>query len=156
MCLVCFLSDLCVLLKFHYLCFQQGISGPPPGMMIIIIMAHHICHLPQEDEDGEAEEASLTLATITAMMTIMNTMAMTITIIEVAMKIRTMAMKTFKFKVEGEGVEELVDPLCPGVELHLQLEEEVSPSVEAQDPAEEHGPLGEELNKEAVWYVICD
>lgn len=99
--------------------------------MIIIIMARHICHLPQEEEDEEAGEASLIPTTTTDMMTITNTMAMTITIIEVAMKIRTMATKTSKFKVEDEGVEELADPLCPGVGVQLQLEqEEVSPSVE--------------------------
>lgn len=123
-------------------------------MMIIIIMAHHICRLPQEEEDEEAGEASLIPTTTTAMMTIMNTMAMTITIIEVAMKIRTTAMKTFKFKVEDEGVEEHVDPVCPGAEVLLQLEEEVvSPSVEARDPAEGYVAPEGELNKEAVWYV---
>lgn len=122
--------------------------------MITIITAHHICHHLQEEEDEEEEEASLIHTTTTAMMTIMNTMAMTITIIEVAMKIRTMAMKTFKFKAEDEGVEGPVDPLCPGVEVQLQLEEEeVTPSVEAQDPAEGHVAPEEELNNEAVWYV---
>lgn len=142
-----------MLLQFHYLCFQQGIAGPP-GMMIIIIMAHHICHRPQEEEDEEAGEVSLIPMTTMAMMTIMNTMAMTITIIEVAMKIRSMATKTFKFKVEDEGVEEPVDPPCPGFEVQLQLEEEeVSLSVEAQDPAEWCVAPEEELNKEAVWYV---
>lgn len=121
--------------------------------MIIIIMAHHICRPLQEVEDEVAGEASLIPMTTTAMMTIMNTMAMTITITAVAMKIRIMVTKTFKFKVEDEGVEEPVDLLFPGVEVQLQLEEEVSPSVEAQDLAEGHVDPEEELNKEAAWYV---
>lgn len=124
-------------------------------MIIIIIMAHHECRLLQEGEDEEAEEASLIPMTTTAMMTIMNTMAMTITIIEVAMKIRIMAMKTFKFKVEDEGDEEPVDPLFPGVEVQLQIEEEaVSPSVEAQDLAGGHVAPEEGFSKEAAWYVF--
>lgn len=123
-------------------------------MMTIIIMGHHICRLPQEEEDEETGEASLIPMTTTAMMTIMNTTAMTITIIEAAMKIRTTAMKTFKFKVEDEGVEEPVEILCLGDEVQLQLEEEeVSPSVEAQDPAEGHVAPEEEFSKEAAWYV---
>lgn len=108
-----------MLLKFHYLCFQQGISGPPPGMMIITIMGHHICHLPQEEEDEEAEEASLIPTTTMDTMTIMNITAMTTTITEVATKILTMAMKTFKFKVGVEEVEGPVDPLWPEVEAQL-------------------------------------
>lgn len=124
-------------------------------MMIIIIMAHHVCHLLHEEEDEEAEEGSLIPMTTMAMMTIMNTMAMTITIIEVAMKIPTTAMTTFKFKVEDEGVEEPVDPLFPGVEVQLQLEAEaVFPSVEARDPTEGHVAPGEEFSKEVVWYVF--
>ncbi|KAF5909606.1 sorting nexin-14 isoform X3, partial [Clarias magur] len=57
-------------------------------------------------------------------------------------------------KVEAEGVGEPVDPLCPGVEVQLQLEEEeVSPSMEAQDPPEGHVAPEEELNKEVAWYL---
>lgn len=144
-----------MLLKLNYLCFQQGISGTPSGMMNTITMAHHTCLLQQEQEDEEAGEAFHIPTTTMAMRVIMITMAMTITTTEEAMKIHTMAMKTSKPKGGEEVVEEPVDLQSLGAVEQQQLEEEsVSLSVEAQDPAEVHVGPEEELRREAVWYVV--